>query len=205
MKKLSLFLLTLLIYATNSLFCAAQAQNSYRDSWQQPEKIMDAVRIKEGMIIGEAGAGEGYFTFYLSKRVGKSGKVYANDIKKNVLEKVIERCQKDSIENISTILGEVSDPLFPKGELDMVIMMRAFHDFTKPIEWMKNVIPTMKTNAPLVIIDLDPEKADRGWDHFLTKQEILTIMEKTDFELDRIETFLERDNIYIYKLKESDK
>jgi hypothetical protein len=83
--------------------------------------------------------------------------------------------------------------------------MRAFHDFTKPIEWMKNVIPSMKSHASLVIIDLDPEKADRGWDHFLTKQEILTIMEKTDFELDRIETFLERDNIYIFKLKESDK
>ena len=88
MKKLSLFLVVLLLYTTNSFFCVAYAQNSNRDSWQQPEKIMDVVGIKEGMIIGEAGAGKGYFTFYLSKRVGKSGKVYANDIKKDVLEKI---------------------------------------------------------------------------------------------------------------------
>ena len=36
------------------------------------------------MIMSEAGAGNGYFTFWLSKRVGETGKIYANDIKKSV-------------------------------------------------------------------------------------------------------------------------
>lgn len=176
-------------------------QDSNRDSWQQPEKIMDVVGIKPGMVIGEAGAGDGYFTFYLSKRVGESGKIYANDIKQDVLKEIEERCKKDSIRNVVTIVGEVADPLFPEGELDMVIMMRAFHDFEKPVEWMKNVIPGLKPGAPLVIIDPDPEKSGHGRSHFWTKEKILSTMEETDFDLVRIETFLEKDNIYIYKLK----
>jgi ubiquinone/menaquinone biosynthesis C-methylase UbiE len=187
------------------LLCAAVfvvfARDSDRDSWQQPEKIMDVVGIKPGMVIGEAGAGDGYFTFYLSKRVGENGKIYANDIKQDVLKEIEERCQSDSIHNITTIVGEVTDPLFPEGELDMVIMMRAFHDFEKPAEWMKNVIPGLKPGAQLVIIDPDPEKSGRGRGHFWTKEKVLSTMKETDFELVRIETFLERDNIYIYKLK----
>ncbi len=203
MNKLRLSISILLFFVANSAGHTVLAQNSSRDSWQQPEKIMDVVGIKPGMIIGEAGAGEGYFTFHLSKRVGESGKVFANDIVKNVLKKIEERCERDSILNITTILGEVADPVFPKGELDMVIMMKAFHDFDKPVEWMKNVIPSMKPGAPLVIVDVDPDKSGYDRDHFLTKEQVLAKMEKTDFELVRIETFLEKDNIYLYKLKDT--
>jgi predicted methyltransferase len=175
-------------------------QDSSRDSWQQPERIMDAIGIKAGMTIGEAGAGEGYFTFHLSSRVGEKGKIYANDINKGALDRIEKRCATDSIGNIVTVLGEVANPLFPAGELDMVVMMRAFHHFEEPVEWMKNVIVSLKPGARLVIIALDPEKAKYGWDHFMSKETLLATMEKTDFNLLRIETFLEKDNIYIYSL-----
>jgi ubiquinone/menaquinone biosynthesis C-methylase UbiE len=181
---------------------AAFAQYSDRDTWQQPEKIMDVVGVKAGMIIGEAGAGRGYFTFYLSERVGENGRVFANDISERALRTIEEKCEKDSIRNITTIVGEVADPLFPEKTLDMVVMMRAFHDFTKPVEWMRNVIPSMKAGSSLVIIDQDPDRAGEGWHHFMTKEEVLATMAKTDFELVRIETFLQKDNIYIYKLSD---
>lgn len=175
-----------------------------RDAWQQPEKIMDVVEIKPGMVIGEAGAGRGYFTFYLSERVGSTGKVYANDIDKAALRSIERRCERDSITNITTILGKEADPLFPAGELDMVIMMRAFHHFSDPVTWMKNVQSSMKSGAPLIIIDQDPDKAGEGWNHFMTKAQVLASMQKTDFVLDRIETFLERDNIYIFVQKDQE-
>ena len=44
-----------------------------RETWQPPEKIMDAIGVKPGMRVGEAGAGEGYFTFPLARRVGPGG------------------------------------------------------------------------------------------------------------------------------------
>lgn len=179
------------------------AQNS-RDAWQQPEKIMDVVGIKPGMVIGEAGAGRGYFTFFLSKRVGATGKVYANDIDQAALRSIERRCTSDSITNITTILGKEKDPLFPAGELDMVIMMRAFHHFSEPAAWMKNVLSSMKAAAPLIIIDQDPDKAGEGWNHFMTKDQVLAAMRNTDFVLDRIETFLEKDNIYIFTRKKVD-
>jgi len=200
MKKQRVILLVLfcsLIIA----FTTAISQNKYRDTWQKPEAIMDTIGVKEGMVIGEAGAGEGYFTFWLSKRVGEKGKIYANDINKRVLRKIEQRYKREGVTNITTIIGKLADPLFPKGELDMVVMMMAFHDFTKKVEWLENVKPSMKPDAPLVIIDRDPEKVNGGWGHFMTKDDILKTVKQANFELARIETFLPKDNIYIFRLK----
>jgi hypothetical protein len=38
-----------------------------RDRDLQPEKIMDFVELRQGMIVGEAGASYGYFTFKMRK------------------------------------------------------------------------------------------------------------------------------------------
>ncbi len=47
----------------------AQFRNPSRDSSEQPEKVMEATGVKPGMVIGEIGAGRGYFTFWLSRGV----------------------------------------------------------------------------------------------------------------------------------------
>ena len=194
--KLSPIIFCLVVLSLN--ICAAQ---SHRDALIQPEKVMDAIGVKPGMVIGEGGAGEGYFTFKLSRRVGDTGRVYANDIVERVLGVVERCCQREDITNITTILGEVDDPLFPEGELDMVIMVAAFHDFEQPVAWLENVKPSMKPEATLVIIERDPDRWGRGWNHFMTKKEILNTVKQADYELVRIETFLSTHNVYIFRLK----
>ena len=176
-------------------------QSSRRDKWMQPEKIMDAIGVIPGMVIGEAGAGEGYFTFKLAHRVGNSGRIYANDILERVLGTIRERCERQGITNITTVLGEVEDPLFPESTLDMVVMMAAFHDFEKQVELLKNVKQYMKSNAGLVIIEKDPDKMERGSSHHMTKDEILETVKQAGYKLVRVEMFLERDNIYIFRLQ----
>ncbi|MFH0991932.1 MAG: class I SAM-dependent methyltransferase [bacterium] len=193
---LSLLFLSLLFHL---IVTTVSAQRRSRDEWQQPTAIMDSVGIKPGMIIGEAGAGDGYFTFHLSKRVGKYGLIYANDIDERSLKELQHRMQRDTVLNIQTILGTLDDPLFPRGKLDMIVMMTAFHDFTKPVEWMKNAVPCLKPGGRLVIIDPDPDKMKARWDHFLTREQLTTRMSNTVFTLERVLTFLEQDNIYIYK------
>lgn len=198
MRKYSLFSVTALcLFILFSWVCIAQ---SSRDAEVQPERLMDAIGVKPGMVIGEAGAGEGYFTFKLSRRVGETGKVYANDIVQRVLNVIDRRCEREGLTNITTILGKVEDPLFPEGELDMVFMIAAFHDFEKKVEWLNNVKSCLKPGGTLVIVEMDPDKRGRGHSHLMTKEEILETVKKSGFKLDRIETFLSNHNIYIYKL-----
>ena len=80
-----------------------------RDKFHQPEKVMDVAGVKPGMILGEVGSGNGYFTFKLARRVGKSGHVYANDISRSSLRSLKNRCDREGVTNIDTIVGEVED------------------------------------------------------------------------------------------------
>jgi len=48
--------------------------------WQMPHRVMNEIGIREGMVVADIGAGEGYFATRLAARVGISGKVYANDV-----------------------------------------------------------------------------------------------------------------------------
>ena len=133
-------------------------QESYRDRLIRPVTVMDTIGVQAGMVIGEAGAGGGYFTFQLARRVGEEGIVYANDISSSALKDIQRRLKNDGIENIVTVLGQVDDPLFPKPNLDMVFMIAAFHDFEEPVAWLENVKRYMKPKASLVIVEKDPDR-----------------------------------------------
>ncbi|MCK4931130.1 MAG: methyltransferase domain-containing protein [Candidatus Aminicenantes bacterium] len=171
-----------------------------RDKSHQPERVMDLVGVRPGMIIGEVGAGHGYFTFKLSQRVGESGKIYANDISRSALRYLRDRCEREGITNIETVIGDVEDPLLPK-DLDMVFIVNAFHDLDKPVELLNNLSLSLRPNAQVVILDRDPGKVNHSTNHFLSREEILEKIEESVFELERLETFLPQHNIYIIRMK----
>ncbi|MFC1725991.1 class I SAM-dependent methyltransferase [candidate division KSB1 bacterium] len=187
--------LTLTFYTFS--FCQSRLDNI-----RQPEKVMDAIGVEPGMRIGEVGAGEGYFTFYLARKVGSKGKIYANDILEKELKKIVDRKKRENIGNIETVVGEETDPLFPEKDLDMVFMCYVYHEITKPVEFMKNVKKYLKKDAPVVILDLDPDRQSTGgYSHYITKKEVLENMEKSDYKLVKIEDFLSRDNVYVFRSK----
>jgi SAM-dependent methyltransferase len=94
----------------------------------------------------------------------------------------------------------VEDPLLPDKELDMVFIVNAFHDLAKPVELLNNLVPSLKPGALVVIIDRDPDKV-RGFNHHvLTQEEVMEHIKISDFDLDRVETFLPQHNIYIIKV-----
>ncbi len=181
--------------------CSASYSETRREEWQPPDKIMDAIGVKPGMVIGEPGAGRGYMTFYLAERVGKDGKVYANDISQSALDEIVSRAKREGVKNIEIVRGEIEDPIFPVDDLDMVIMVYVLHMLDKPLEFMENVKKYMKPDAPLVIIERNAHK-DRGHaPSFMSNRQILDTLEETNYVLERTETFLPKDTIYIFKLK----
>jgi ubiquinone/menaquinone biosynthesis C-methylase UbiE len=177
------------------------ARDEDRESWQPPDQIMDAVGVREGMRIGEAGAGEGHFTFHLARRVGDSGIVYANEISSDDLETIRNRARREGVDNIVTVLGEIEDPLFPEEDLDMVIMVYVLHHLDRPVEFLRNLEGYLKPGAPVVIVEKNHETARMHPPHFMTPVQVRETIEESGYELERTETFLPRDTIYIYRVR----
>src|SRR5215469_6075145 len=84
----------------------SQDDGKVRDAWEKPQEVMDALGINSGNVVADVGAGEGYFTFHFAARVGPSGKVYAEDILDDQLEKIRARAEKQKLAQIETIHGE---------------------------------------------------------------------------------------------------
>ncbi len=98
-----------------------------------------------------------------------------------------------------TIRGKVADPLFPDGQLDMVFMCYVLHDLASPVSFLENLKPDLKPGAVLVVLERDPGKYPGAEGHFFRKEKLLKVVNRAGYRLIRTETFLSRDNIYIFR------
>jgi ubiquinone/menaquinone biosynthesis C-methylase UbiE len=177
---------------------AAALDDAARDAELHPERVMDAIGVRPGMVIGEAGAGRGYFTFKLARRVGEAGRVYANDIDAGALEYMRERCRNEGVRNIETVLGQVADPLFPAQGLDLVLMVYALHDFAEPQAFLLKLKESLKPGATVVILDRDPEAtAER---HFMIRERLLALFGASGYLLSREERFVEKHLLLVFRV-----
>jgi len=199
----------LALAAIVGLACAAttpdQRDPNGPDAWearanqyQPPEEVMDAIGVKAGMVVAEVGAGRGRYVVHMAARVGKTGQVYANDIDEEKLEYLRFRCERDGMDNVETILGEVDDPLLPEGALDLVYLINTYHDLADPVELMRNIMPALKPGGLLVVIEHDSEKST-STHHGIEQEALFGQLEEAGYEVARVETFLERDNINIFR------
>jgi ubiquinone/menaquinone biosynthesis C-methylase UbiE len=144
------------------------------------ERAMDAVGILPGMVVGEAGAGDGYFTLPMARRVGAAGAVYANDISRRALDELQSNARRERLDNVHVVDGDTDDPRFPRRDLELVVIVHAFHDFSQPVEWLRNVAKYLRPGATVAIIDRDPAQGAEA--HFWPRDRILGYAGKAGFE-----------------------
>ncbi len=169
---------------------------------QPPDRVMDAIGVKSGMTVAEIGAGRGRYVVQLAVRVGSEGKVYAEDINAASLNHLEQRCRRWSLENVSTILGEVTDPKLPEGELDLIFIISSYHHFADPITLLKKARAALKPEGILAIGEWLPTGENRS--EAKTPEQMENEMKAAGYRLERIETFLKDNNMYLYIFRPSD-
>jgi tRNA A58 N-methylase Trm61 len=169
---------------------------------QPPERVMDEVGVTPGMILAEIGAGRGRYVVQLAVRVGATGKVYAEDINKASLSHLESRCEKWGLSNVEIILGDVTDPKLPEGELDLIFVISSYHHFADPVALLRNARPALKTEGRLAIVEWLPwSENDREG---TTAEKMEAQMKAAGFELIRTESLSVDKPLNIYIFRPSD-
>src|SRR4051812_36617754 len=120
---------------------------------EEPDRALDVLKIPKGAMVADVGAGSGYMTAKLSKRVGPTGKVFANDIQPEMLRLLGLRLMKDNITNVTLVQGAVDNPQLPAETLDLELLVDVYHEFSAPQIMLKHLREALKPTGRLVLLE----------------------------------------------------
>ena len=163
--------------------------------------------MKEGQIIADVGAGSGYHAFRLSPLVGEKGKILAVDIQQEMLDLMNAKAKKAKLTNVETILGTETDPKLPAGEVDLIILVDVYHEFSHPYEMAEKMVAALKPGGRIAFVEfrLEDETVPIKLVHKMTeRQVILEMAEFENVEHDKTIKTLPWQHIVLFKKKKKD-
>jgi ubiquinone/menaquinone biosynthesis C-methylase UbiE len=127
-----------------------------REAWQKPDQIMDALGIADGASVADIGAGAGWFTIRLARRVGPNGLVIAQDVQRQMLEAVRRRVAREGLLNVETRLGSDSNPNLPSRSLDAVLIVDTYPEVEDRVAFLRNLAAALKPGGRIGIVNYKP-------------------------------------------------
>jgi ubiquinone/menaquinone biosynthesis C-methylase UbiE len=131
-----------------------------REQEEQPEAMLNALKIPEGATVADVGAGVGYTSVRLSKRVGPKGTVLATDLQPEMIAMLRDNLRTTGVKNVKPLLCTVKDTKLPDGAVDLILMVDVYHESADPETTLKGMRKALKPGGRLVLIEFrgeDPE------------------------------------------------
>jgi SAM-dependent methyltransferase len=126
-----------------------------RDRLGEAEQVMELAAVKPGMWVADVGAGEGYYTVRLSPAVGRRGRVLAEDIIPETRDRLLERVQRERLDNVAVLLGKPDDPMLPPRSFDRIFLVHMYHEVQSPYAFLWNMRQGLKPSGEVVVVDSD--------------------------------------------------
>jgi ubiquinone/menaquinone biosynthesis C-methylase UbiE len=133
-----------------------------RDAWQMPDAVMDALGVADGSSVADIGAGGGWFTVRLARRVGPNGTVYAQDVQPQMLEAIRRRVEREGLRNVRTVKGDAANPHLPPSSVDAIIIVDAYHEFENPVALLGHLARALKPGGRLGVVNFTKEGGGPG-------------------------------------------
>jgi len=185
---------------TMSYLGADWLDRSERVQEEEPDVALDALKLAAGSIVADVGAGSGYMTVKMAKRVGPTGKVYANDIQPQMLSMLKQRLDREKLANVELVLGAFDDPKLPATALDLILMVDVYHEFSQPQQMLRHMRESLKPGGRLVLLEYrkeDPSIPIRP-DHKMSVAEAKMEVEAEAFTLASVDERLPRQHILVF-------
>ncbi|MFC1720811.1 methyltransferase domain-containing protein [Patescibacteria group bacterium] len=74
-----------------------------------PEQNINHLHLREGYQVADLGAGIGAYSFAAARKIGKSGKVYAVEVQKDLVSKIRNGALGAKLENVEVLWGDVEE------------------------------------------------------------------------------------------------
>ena len=181
---------------------AGWLERAEREQEEAPTKAIEALELKPGMVIADIGAGSGYYTSRLAKKVAPSGRVYATDIQPGMIEILNRRVKAEGLTNVETILGVMDDPKLPPSSIDLAIMVDVYHELQQPQVFLQRLKPAFRPGGRLVLLEFrkeDPQVPILEV-HKMSVAEVKAELEAEGFAIERVVDVLPWQHIIVLRM-----
>ncbi|QDU63530.1 Ubiquinone/menaquinone biosynthesis C-methyltransferase UbiE [Planctomycetes bacterium Pan216] len=172
-----------------------------RDKEEAPSKLLNALKLENGDVVADIGAGSGFYSFRIAPLVGPKGKVLAVDIQPEMLEIIRRRMKRRGIENIELVQGTASDPKLEPNSVDLILMVDVYHEFSEPWEMANAMVRALKPGGRLVFVEFRLEDPDVPIKlvHKMSEKQVLKEMSVQPLEWVGTLDILPRQHIVIFR------
>lgn len=140
----------------------ARLESPERAEWQMPDRVVAALGIKAGQTVADLGAGPGYFSLRLARRVGRRGRVFAVDVEPTILAVLRDRIAARKLAQVTPVLGTPDAPLVPPGSCDRVLSVTAYHHYSDRSGALRAMARLLRRGGRLAVIDFHKRETAMG-------------------------------------------
>lgn len=146
-----------------------------RDAEREAERVMDRMGIRPGTRVADIGAGEGYYTVRLARRLGPSATLYAEDVRPDYLAQLSARLRQEGIQGVRLVLGLPRDPRLSAAAIDVAILAHVYHEIENPYEFLYRLRPALVPGARIGIVEADRSTPEHGTPPALLRCELAAV------------------------------
>lgn len=136
---------------------AGWLERAAREREERTDLLLENLPLKRGSVAADIGAGTGYFSLPMARRVGVEGRILAVDIQPEMLAIITDRVKAQGLGNVDTILATETDPRLPPNTVDLALLVDAYHEFSHPREVMQGIAAGLKPGGYVVLIEYRAE------------------------------------------------
>ena len=131
---------------------AAAAQDNAADA----RRLVTALGIHAGSVVGEIGAGSGELTIAMAREVGPDGRVFSNELSAERRKEIEKAVAAAGLRNVTIVEGSPSDASLPEGCCDAIFMRNVYHHFVDPPAMNGTLLRALKPGGAIAVIDFAP-------------------------------------------------
>lgn len=123
-----------------------------RNWLQPPRRNLEEAGLRPGWRVLDFGCGVGGHSIAAARLVGETGRVYAADVKPQMVEQIKKRAASRRLANVTGIVTDSATGLESRS-LDAVLLYDVFHDLGQPDPVMEELARVLKPEGILSFSD----------------------------------------------------
>ncbi|HEU4521775.1 MAG TPA: class I SAM-dependent methyltransferase [Thermoanaerobaculia bacterium] len=178
---------------------AAWLERASRPEEERPEIAINAMKLSNGDVVADVGAGTGFYTRRLARAVGPDGVVYASDIQPEMIAILKEKAAEEKLTNIVPVVGTETDPKLPAGKFDWILLVDVYHEFQQPQPMLEKLEQALKPDGRVALVEYRETTTQIRREHRMSKDEVLREWLPAGFRLVEIVEEMPLQRLYIFE------